>query len=64
MFESVAPSFMPSASVPIDLCPGIEDVDIDGKVDGIFTFEVVRKDEYGIEVKIKSMSLNPKKRII
>lgn len=63
MFE-VSPSFMPSATIPLSICPGLEDEDIDDKVSGIFTYEVVRKDEYGVEIKIKSVSLNAKKRII
>lgn len=57
------PSFMPSCDVPLSICPGLEDTDIDDKVSGIFTFEVVRKDDQGIEIKIKSITLDAKKRI-
>lgn len=62
-FPTSAPSFMPSCDIPLNICPGLEDTEIDDKVGGMFTYEVVRKDEYGVEVKIKSITLNAKKRI-
>lgn len=64
MNHMTAPSFMPSCEIPLSICAGLEDTDIDEKVNGIMTYEVVRKDEYGVEVKIKSITLNPKKRIV
>lgn len=56
-------SMMPTCQIPLTICAGLEDTDIDSKVSGMFTYEVTRKDEYGVEIKIKSISLNAKKRV-
>lgn len=63
IFQPVRSSFMPSCEIPMGICPALEDEDIDSKIDGMLTYEVVRKDDGGVEIKIKSITLNAKKRI-
>jgi hypothetical protein len=63
MIAETAPSFMPSVTLTMDVCPDLSEFDFDEKVNGVMIFEVMRVDEYGIELKIKSATLNKPKRV-
>ena len=57
-------SYKPSFEMPIDQVPGLEDLGLDDEIDGNIMFEVRSKDSGGISIRITSLSMNSKKRIV
>jgi hypothetical protein len=55
---------MPSVTVPIDICPGIDDIDVNENISGVVSYEVTHKDEYGVELKVKNITLDKSPRIL
>lgn len=60
--NAVNPHFMPSLSIPVSLCTELEDYEQGDKINGAFSYEVVGKDEYGIQLKITHIAPSVKLR--